>query len=377
MGVMDAEHFLSAACELLAIPSTADRPGELQRALDFVVNFAGPGFRIERFESGGKASVLIYRGEERPHFRIILNAHLDVVPAEPHQFRPRRDGTRLYARGAQDMKVSGLIEAQVFRELGNSVPYPLALQLVTDEEVGGRDGTLHQISHGVGGDFVIIGEYSGLRIATDSKGMITATLRAAGRAGHSAYQWQGDNALVKLQRSLARLLDAYPVATEEAWRTTVNVARIETPNLARNQIPAFAEAWLDIRFPSEDVNLNGKNAPQVAAYLESFCEPGVTAVVDHVDPPHHAERDRPDMKRLAESVRSQGYSADFLRKHGAADGRFYYQRGMDAVIFGIGGDGLHGADEYADTTTIMPYYRALRQFLYSVSPSTTSTRRER
>lgn len=100
-------------------------------------------------------------------------------------------------------------------------------------------------------------------------------------------------------------------------------------------------------------------------------------VVDHVDPPHHAERDRPDMKRLADSVRSQGYSADFLRKHGAADGRFYYQRGMDAVIFGIGGDGLHGADEYADTTTILPYYRALRQFLDSVSPSTTSTRHER
>jgi succinyl-diaminopimelate desuccinylase len=377
MGVMDADLFLSKACELLAIPSTADRPGELHRALDFVVNFAGPGVRVERFESGGKPSVLMYSGEQRPHFRIILNAHLDVVPAEPEQFRPRRDGARLYARGAQDMKISGLIEAQVFRELAGSVPYPLALQLVTDEEIGGRDGTLHQINQGVSADFVIIGEYSGLRIATDSKGMITATMRAAGRAGHSAYQWQGDNALVKLQRSLASLLDTYPVATEEAWRTTVNVARIETPNQARNQIPASAEAWLDIRFPSEDLNLNGKSAPEVAEYLESFCGPGVTVVVEHVDPPHHAERDRPDMKRLGDSVRSQGYSADFLRKHGAADGRFYYQRGMDAVIFGIGGDGLHGADEYADTTTILPYYRALRQFLDSVSPSTTSTRHER
>jgi hypothetical protein len=28
-----------------------------------------------------------------------------------------------------------------------------------------------------------------------------------------------------------------------------------------------------------------------------------------------------------------------------------------------GGDGQHGADEYADTTTIAPYYRALREFL--------------
>jgi succinyl-diaminopimelate desuccinylase len=369
---MDADQFLSAAGELLAIPSTADRPGELQRALDFVVDFAGPGLRTERFESGGKPSVLMYRGSQRPHFRVILNAHLDVVPGEPGQFRPRRDGTRLYARGAQDMKVSGLIEAQVFRELADSVPYPLGLQLVTDEEVGGHDGTLHQIEQGVSADFVIIGEYSGLDIATDSKGMVTATLRAVGRAGHSAYPWQGDNALVKLQRSLASLLVAYPVATEEVWRTTVNVARIETPNQARNQIPALAEAWLDIRFPPEDMNLNGKSAPEVAAYLEGFCEPGVTPVVGHVDPPHHAERDR-----LQQSIRSEGYSGDFLRKHGAADGRFYYQRGTDAVIFGIGGDGLHGADEYADTATIAPYYRALSQFLDSTPPSTTSTRRER
>jgi succinyl-diaminopimelate desuccinylase len=43
--------------------------------------------------------------------------------------------------------------------------------------------------------------------------------------------------------------------------------------------------------------------------------------------------------------------------------RFYHEKGMDAVIFGIGGDGLHGADEYADTTTIAPYYHALRQFV--------------
>jgi succinyl-diaminopimelate desuccinylase len=377
MGVMDAELFESAVCELLAIPSTADQPGELYRALDFVVNFVGPGLRVERFESGGKPSVLMYRGTERPRFSVILNAHLDVVPASPDQFRPRRYGTRLYARGAQDMKVSGLIEAQVFCELADSVPYPLALQLVTDEEVGGRDGTLHQIEQGVSADFVIIGEYSGLCIATDSKGMVTATLRAVGRAGHSAYPWQGDNALVKLQRSLASLLAAYPVATEEVWRTTVNVARIETPNQARNQIPALAEAWLDIRFPPEDMNLNGKTVPEVAAFLDRFCEPGVTPVVDHVDPPHHAERDRPDTQRLQQAARSQGYSGDFLRKHGAADGRFYYQRGTDAVIFGIGGDGLHGPDEYVDITTIMPYYRALRQFLDSGPPSTPRTRRGR
>jgi succinyl-diaminopimelate desuccinylase len=195
--------------------------------------------------------------------------------------------------------------------------------------------------------------------------MITATLRAVGRSGHSAYPWRGDNALIKLQTSLANLLAAYPPATEEAWRTTVNLARIQTPNQARNQIPALAEAWLDIRFPADDTNLNAKTIPQIAAYLASFCEPGVTPVIEHADPPHHADQHRPEVRSLQQAVTNQGYRPDFLRKHGAADGRFYYQQGTDAVIFGIGGDGLHGPDEYADTTTIAPYHRALTEFLHN------------
>ena len=76
--------------------------------------------------------------------------------------------------------------------------------------------------------------------------------------------------------------------------------------------------------------------------------------------PREPHRGRDGVERAA---REQGYSGDLLRKHGAADGRFYYQRGIDAVIFGVGGDGLHGPNEYADITTIAPYHRALTEFL--------------
>ncbi len=369
---MDVQDFLAAAGELLAVPSTADRPAELERALGYVLDFVGTGFTVERFTSAGKPSALVYpegHAAERPRFRVILNAHLDVVPAPPEQFLPRRDGMRLYARGAQDMKVSALAEALAFRELAGSVGYPLALQLVTDEEVGGRNGTRHQIERGVRGEFVVIGETSGLRIVTESKGMLGVTLRASGRGAHSAYQWLGDNALVKLNRSVHNVLARYPVATEEAWRTTVNVARVHTPNQARNQIPAEAEAWLDIRFPPEDTDLGGKTDAEIAAYLQSFCEPGVTAVVDHLDAPQNADGARPEIARLAEAARAQGYRPDFLRKHGTGDGRFYGEAGVTAVAFGVGGHGQHGADEYADITTIAPYYQALTQFLQAVAAS--------
>ncbi|GAA3059974.1 M20 family metallopeptidase [Actinokineospora globicatena] len=358
---MDMDEFLVAAEELLAIPSTADRGVELGRALDFVLGVVGAGVTVERFESGGKPSALVYRGAERPRFRVVFNGHLDVVPGTPEQFEPRRVGDRLYARGAQDMKLSALALAMAFRDVEAQVP--VGLQLVTDEEIGGHDGTGYQLAQGVDADFVVIGEYSGLRVVIESKGLLTARLRASGLRAHSAYQWLGDNAVLKLMRAVDGVLAAYPVATEEVWRTTVNVARVETEPGAINQVPAEATAWLDIRFTPGDADFANRTPAEVTAHLTALCPPGVTVEVDRVEPPHHADPDSAAVAALRSAAQSQGYSGDFLRKHGAADSRFYYQKGVDAVIFGIGGDGQHGPDEYADLTTVEPYYRALTAFL--------------
>ncbi|WP_204452242.1 M20 family metallopeptidase [Actinokineospora baliensis] len=361
---MDIREFLALGEELLAIPSTADRGAELERALEFTLGVVGPGFTVERFVSNGKPSALVYRGARRPQFRVLLNGHLDVVPGTPEQFQPRRDGDRLFARGAQDMKLSALAQAMAFRDAPAEVP--VGLQLVTDEEVGGYDGTAFQLAQGVSADFVVIGEYSGLRLVVESKGLLTARVRASGRAAHSAYPWLGDNAVLKLMRAIDGVLAVYPVAAEEVWRTTVNVARVETGGTAVNQVPADATAWLDIRYTAEDGDFAGRTPDEVAAYLTSLCPADVVVEVDRVEPPHHADPEGADVAALQRAARAQGYSGDFLRKHGAADSRFYHQHGIDAVIFGIGGDGQHGPDEYADLTTVEPYYRALVDFLSGV-----------
>src|SRR5216117_2831519 len=160
---MDTEVFLGCACELLAIPSTSERPAER------------PGLP-------GDGTPGLPRHPQRPPGRRPGSA--GPVPPAPRRrppVRPRRPGHE-----------------------------------------GGRDGTRHQLDHGVRGRFVIVGETSGLRIVNESKGMLVVRLLAAGRAAHAAYPWLGDNALVKLQRTVASLLARYPIATEEVWRTTVN-----------------------------------------------------------------------------------------------------------------------------------------------------------
>ena len=105
---------------------------------------------------------------------------------------------------------------------------------------------------------------------------------------------------------MASLLARYSVPTEEVWRTTVSLARVSTSNEGRNQVPADAEALLDIRFPAGDADLSGKSVADVTAYLQSFCEPGVTPVVDVLDQAHRADQDRPEVLRLQEVARRTG-----------------------------------------------------------------------
>src|SRR5690348_15048360 len=122
------EELLAPAEALIGIRSTADRPGELHRALGLVLDLVGPGFDIRRFESRGRPSVLVTPADRPGRPRVILNAHLDVVPGTPDQFQARREGDRLYGRGAHDMKVAALVLATVFRELAAELAYPIALQ---------------------------------------------------------------------------------------------------------------------------------------------------------------------------------------------------------------------------------------------------------
>ena len=83
----------------------------------------------------------------------------------------------------------------------------------------------------------------------------------------------------------------YPPATEEVWRTTVNLARVETPNQAFNQIPAEAQAWLDIRFPAEDGDLQGRTAAEITRLPADL----LRARGYGADPRHQTRRITPTM----------------------------------------------------------------------------------
>lgn len=359
---------LQKLIELLSIESTEDKPENLTKALDFVLGDL-ESFTIERFERAGKPSALVYFGATRPaRFDVLLNAHLDVVPGKPEQFIPKTQKGRLYARGAYDMKSAGLVLATVFKEIAQDTSLKIGLQLVTDEEIGGQNGTQLQIESGVKADFVIAGEKTDFDINTQSKGVCWLELDASGTSAHSAYQWTGSSATDLLMNALEKLRNVYPFLTEESWKTSLNIATLSTTNRTLNSVPDNANAKLDIRFTSDDQIFNNQPAV-VITKLQEIMGSEVEVKILNLENTHTTDESNNYIQQLVSSVeRITHRRPNFLKKHGASDVRYYSAEGSTAVTFGITGDGIHADGEYVDVESLDTYYQILLDFFTNLTP---------
>lgn len=367
---MTQEQLIEAAKELIAIPSTSDNPEARQAACEYIVNIlenSGKDITIERFEQNGKQSILAYRGGQRPEkFRLILNGHVDVVPGKTEQYQAYIQDGKLYGRGTYDMKTAALVLADVFCEFVEKVPYALGLQIVTDEEGSGHNGTRYQIEQGVRADFVICGEggrtVGTYEIANEAKGTSLITLEFHGNSAHGAYPWKGENAALKAANFVNRLNERYPTPPGETKETTITLTSIITTNDAHNKVPAYAVATIDARYAAGDPNFRSR---------EHF-----TALIKEIDPhatikefilfdsPSYANPHNPillNLKTAAEKV--EGKPFDLVRRNGASDARFYGDVGNEACEFGIAGEHHHADGEYVPLQACFDYHATMREFL--------------
>ncbi len=152
--------------------------------------------------TGGKANLYASVGPEGPG--VMLSGHTDVVPVTgqawtmPPFALTERDG-RFYGRGAADMK--GFVACAIAAMLdaaGRPLKTPLHLALSYDEEIGCM-GVRSLIDMLAAAPFrpamCIVGEPTGLQVATGHKGKVALRATCVGREGHSALAPTALNAL--------------------------------------------------------------------------------------------------------------------------------------------------------------------------------------
>jgi succinyl-diaminopimelate desuccinylase len=354
------EEILQLSKKLMVIPSTKDSPKDIDKVLG-IVKQELKGFMFKDFTNNGSKSIIFYNKPSLPSkFKFILNAHLDVVSAKPEQYSPKIVGGKLYGRGSLDMKAPAAVEILIFKKLAKQIDYPFGLQIVTDEETGGHDGTGYQVEKGVKADFVIAGEYSNLKINNKAKGPLWIKVSAKGKTSHGAYVWAGENAIQKMALFIEEMNKLYPIPKKETWCTTQNLAKIETTNETLNKVPDNCSAYFDIRRVPEEKDL-------VLKKIKKILPKDFELSILEDEPVQFTKEDDPSVVKLGKSIQKiTGKKVEFVGFNGASDARFYNAVNTPAVCFGPTGEGLHTDNEWVDINSLNSYYEILKDFVLNL-----------
>ncbi|HSW87563.1 MAG TPA: M20/M25/M40 family metallo-hydrolase [Candidatus Saccharimonadales bacterium] len=356
------DHILKLSKRLIAVPSTLDNLAGLEEVLEIAKKELEGYFAMEEFENNGISSLLIHNTNKRTkHFTVILNAHLDVVPGKKKQFKSFEKDGKLYGRGSYDMKAAAAVMIILFKNFAQKLSYPIAIQLVTDEEIGGYHGAGYQIKKGVSTDFFLMGEPSWLKLNNAAKGVLWIKLTAKGETNHAAYPWLGQNAIIKMHHAIKKLEEIYPTPKTDEWKTTAALTRIETTNKTTNKIPDNCTAYFDIRYIPSDQRI-------ILQTIRDALPEDITVEIITQDHAFHTKEDNVHMQKLAHAVeKTLGEKIEYLSTNGSSDARHYEAIGNNGVCFGPLGEGHHSDKEYVDIKSLENYYHILKDFLFSLS----------
>lgn len=290
----------------------------------------------------------------------------------------------MYGRGTSDMKLGVASLMKLMKDLENEDAPSTSLMVVSDEEQGGFRGAGYLFRDvGYDPEFTISAEPSsseeGFMVVYKQKGNFQLDVELEGESAHGSKPWEGECANRKLMEFLYNLEERFPESSEEdQWHTTLNIGYMEGGAESRTSIPEQAKALMGIRFAEDyhpnqimrDVadilgsNIEGETAEEIAAELSSKDELEYGFNINNNEPMQLNEKDDPFIQRLsaiAEEV--TGKEHEPVRKNGASDARFATLDGRSGITFGPRGSNDHGKNEYADLTSIEPFYTTLRRFV--------------
>jgi succinyl-diaminopimelate desuccinylase len=351
--------------DLIKFKTTKDHPKEIQKCMEYIKEyFKSSDLIIKEFVNNGKRSLYISYTDTKKT-RLLLNGHIDVVPAEEEQYSPYIKDNNIYGRGAVDMKAGVASYMLLLKEIAkeNIKPDPdLALMIVSDEEIGGCDGTRHLIEDkGYSADFAMASEpghasVDTLNITIAEKGVLWLKIKTRGVSCHGSRPWLGDNAIEKLMDKTREIKSLFSGTTKDnRWKTTMNIGTIKGGDTT-NKVADSAQLTLDIRYTEET------DIPEILKKIKTVKNIEVDVLMQSsmlINPDNVDLIDT--LKEIAQ--KKTGKNVQLTKEHGASDLRFTSARNIPSVIFGPYGNNHHGKDEHISIQSLELYYQVLEEFV--------------
>ncbi|MBI4053356.1 MAG: M20/M25/M40 family metallo-hydrolase [Candidatus Diapherotrites archaeon] len=358
---MKALPSVELAKKLIAFKTVTGQNAQIKKCLSFCKAYLGSGFYFRTFSFNGVESLYACTGKTLAP-KLLVIGHVDVVPAEPEQFKAFVKGGRLFGRGSSDMKGQAACCLNALRNAGKAKS--VALLLTSDEETSGENGA-KRLAKILKPEFVLSVDISHAAIVTKQKGVIRLVVSAKGKACHGSQPWLGENAIESLLLAFPRIKKLFKKTSVkgENWFPTLNLG-IFSGGEAANKVPDKASMTLDIRYTEND------NPHEIVQKIRGALKPlkGVNVSVFRFTP--NLSIDEADerlllLKKIFE--KNVGKKASFAKEHGAGDQRFFSARDFPVAVFGFDGKNLHGKDEFASIASMKKFEKTLSEFVEKVA----------
>ena len=224
------EDAVGLLCDLIRIPSVRGDEGQAMRLLharmhavvderelvpvaDAIREDPDYSFRLPDITYADRPNLRVVRNGTGGGRSLIVNTHLDVVPASSGQDRPfdgRVEDGVVFGRGACDCKGQAAmfyLALAAIKEMGIELKGDLIGHLVIEEECGGN-GTLAFVRGDDRADAALVLEPSELKILPSIRGAVWFTVNVYGRAGHSGQAGRTVSALKEAMRAI-EILEGY------------------------------------------------------------------------------------------------------------------------------------------------------------------------
>ncbi len=327
--------------EMLSIPSSSTQERELGQWL--VARLRAMGFAARRDEAG---NVVAFWGSGA--HEVLLLGHMDTVPG----FIPvRREGNRLFGRGAVDAKgpLAAAITAVARQPAGAACRFTV---IGAVEEEGSSRGARHLVNRKAPDQLVILEPSGWDAVTLGYKGSLKLRYRLSQPLGHGAgpNESAADRAIAFIRKvqDHAAAAPTLPSPARGGGKKTLDAfdrldARILRFHADHDGFRDTAAMTLGFRLPPNF------DVPSLQQELEQWAD-GAELRFEYADPAVRAEKNTPVVRAFLKGIRDAGGTPRFKMKTGTSDMNILAPVwGCPTLAYGPGDSKLdHTPDEAMD-----------------------------
>ncbi len=363
---------IELAKKLIAFKTITGNTKEIADCFDFIKEYLAPEIKsgkiiAKEYEKNGVLS-LVLANYDSLDYDVLLNGHIDVVVAEDKDFNPIIKNSKLYARGAADMKSQVATMIIVLKELANNnAKKSIALILNSDEEIGGKNGAGYLMKDiGYRGKVAIMpdgGENFELNIK--EKGVFWVKITSAGKASHGSRPWLGENAILKSIKFYQELEKKFPplkkISSSYQDGISMNLGKIQGGKSV-NAVPENAEFYLDFRY-SEKIDKK-----KIIAEIKNLTKKYKfkLKIIEDMDISVTSPENLYLKKFRNITEKTINRKIKITKSTGSSGSRFFSAKNIPVIITSPNYGNIHGASEWVEIKSLIKFYTILKTFLRSI-----------